>query len=169
MTKNVTQEPMYSKSQRIWGYETNDGSFAQFTTVQSRQLLKNLSIYLGKRVGATPNPSNFLQDVFGHPPHALKPGLNVLVWGASGGIGSMAVQICKAVGAKAIGIVSDDDKIPFVKDLGAVGVLNRKNYECFGQLPDVKDQDGYAAFIKKCRVLGKDIWDITEKRCRYSV
>ena len=25
-------EPMYSKSQRIWGYETNDGSFAQFTT-----------------------------------------------------------------------------------------------------------------------------------------
>ena len=33
-------EPMYSKSQRIWGYETNDGSFAQFTTVQSRQLLK---------------------------------------------------------------------------------------------------------------------------------
>ena len=31
---------MYSKSQQIWGYETNDGSFAQFTTVQSRQLLK---------------------------------------------------------------------------------------------------------------------------------
>ena len=51
-----------------------------------------------------------------------------------------------------------------MKDLGAVGVLNRKNYECFGQLPDVKDQDGYAAFIKKCRVLGKDIWDITGKK-----
>ena len=33
-------EPMYSKSQRIWGYETNDGSFAQCTTVQSRQLLR---------------------------------------------------------------------------------------------------------------------------------
>ena len=79
--------------------------------------------------------------------------MNVLVWGASGGIGSMAVQICKAVGANAIGIVSDDDKIPFVQDLGAVGVLNRKKYECFGQLPDVQDQDGYSAFIKKCRVL----------------
>ena len=53
--------------------------------------------------------------LFGHPPHALKPGMNILVWGASGGIGSMAKQICKAVGANAIGIVSDDDKIPFVR------------------------------------------------------
>merc|ERR1712196_356720 len=78
--------------------------------------------------------------------------------------GSMAVQICKAVGANAIGIVSDDDKIPFVEKLGAVGVLNRKKYECFGQLPDVKDPKKYSDFIKKCRVLGKDIWDITGKK-----
>ena len=156
---------MYSKSQRIWGYETNDGSFAQFTTVQSRQLLRKPSHLSWEESGCyTLTLATSYRMLFGHPPHALKPGMNVLVWGASGGIGSMAVQICKAVGAKAIGIVSDDDKIPFVKDLGAVGVLNRKNYECFGQLPDVKDQDGYAAFIKKCRVLGKDIWDITGKK-----
>ena len=90
--------------------------------------------------------------------------MNVLVWGASGGIGSMAVQICKAVGANAIGIISDDEKIPFVKELGAVGVLNRKNYNCFGQLPDVKDQSEYSNFIKNCRVLGKDIWEITGKK-----
>ena len=102
--------------------------------------------------------------LFGHPPHALKPGMNVLIWGASGGIGSMAVQICKAVGANAIGIISDDDKIPFVKNLGAVGVLNRKNYDCFGQLPDVKNPESYSDFIKKCRVLGKDIWEITGKK-----
>ena len=45
-----------------------------------------------------------------NPPHELKPGMNVLVWGASGGIGSMAVQICRGVGANAIGIISDDEK-----------------------------------------------------------
>ena len=73
-------------------------------------------------------------------------------------------KFVKVVGANAIGIVSDDDKIPFVKSLGAVGVLNRKKYECFGQLPDVQDQEGYSVFIKKCRVLGKDIWDITGKK-----
>ena len=32
-------DPMLSPSQRIWGYETPDGSFAQFCRVQSRQLM----------------------------------------------------------------------------------------------------------------------------------
>ena len=33
-------DPMFSTSQRIWGYETPDGSFAQFCKVQARQLMK---------------------------------------------------------------------------------------------------------------------------------
>ncbi len=32
-------DPMFSASQRIWGYETPDGSFAQFCRVQDRQLM----------------------------------------------------------------------------------------------------------------------------------
>jgi crotonyl-CoA carboxylase/reductase len=32
-------DPMFSTSQRIWGYETPDGSFAQFCRVQARQLM----------------------------------------------------------------------------------------------------------------------------------
>jgi crotonyl-CoA carboxylase/reductase len=32
-------DPMFSPSQRIWGYETPDGSFAQFTRVQAQQLM----------------------------------------------------------------------------------------------------------------------------------
>ncbi|MEK7246353.1 MAG: alcohol dehydrogenase catalytic domain-containing protein, partial [Pseudomonadota bacterium] len=33
-------DPMFSPSQRIWGYETPDGSFAQFCRVQDRQLMR---------------------------------------------------------------------------------------------------------------------------------
>src|SRR5690606_8770635 len=33
-------DPMFSPSQRIWGYETPDGSFAQFARVQDRQLMQ---------------------------------------------------------------------------------------------------------------------------------
>ncbi|HIJ38127.1 MAG TPA: alcohol dehydrogenase catalytic domain-containing protein, partial [Rhodospirillaceae bacterium] len=32
-------DPMFSPSQRIWGYETADGSFAQFTRVQAQQVM----------------------------------------------------------------------------------------------------------------------------------
>ena len=158
-------EPMYSKSQKIWGYETPNGSFSQFTTVQSRQLLKKPEHLSWEESGCyTLTLATAFRMLFGHPPHVVKPGMNVLVWGASGGIGSMAVQICKAVGANAIGVISDNEKIPFVKNLGAAGVLNRKNYNCFGQLPDVKNQEKYSDFIKNCRVLGKDIWNITGKK-----
>jgi NADPH-dependent curcumin reductase CurA len=38
----------------------------------------------------------------------------VLVWGASGGLGSMAMQLCATAGANAIGVISDDDKRDFV-------------------------------------------------------
>ena len=43
--------------------------------------------------------------LFGHRPHILRPGRNALVWGASGGLGAMAVQLFAAAGANAIGVI----------------------------------------------------------------
>ena len=36
--------------------------------------------------------------MFGHKPHELKPGQNVLVWGASGGLGVFGIQLAAAAG-----------------------------------------------------------------------
>ncbi|HIP24451.1 MAG TPA: crotonyl-CoA carboxylase/reductase, partial [Rhodobacteraceae bacterium] len=33
-------DPLFSESQRIWGYETPDGAFGQFTRVQAQQVMK---------------------------------------------------------------------------------------------------------------------------------
>src|SRR3546814_6521139 len=71
--------------------------------------------------------------LFGHRPHILRPGHNVLVWGASGGLGSMAIQLISTAGANAIGVISDDTKHDFVMQLGAKGVINRKNLDCWGR------------------------------------
>ena len=100
--------------------------------------------------------------LFGHRPHTLKPGHNVLVWGASGGLGSMAVQLCATAGANAIGVVSDDDKRDFVMSLGAKGVINRNKFKCWGQLPTVGTPE-YDAWIKEARDFGKAIWEVTGK------
>jgi NADPH2:quinone reductase len=50
---------------------------------------------------------------------ALKPGETVLVLGAAGGVGSAALQIAKAAGARVIAAASSDDKAAFCKRLGA--------------------------------------------------
>ena len=98
--------------------------------------------------------------LFGHHPHELKPGQNVLVWGASGGLGSYAIQLINTAGANAIGVISEEDKREFVMSLGARGVINRRDFTCWGQLPKVGSPE-YAEWFKEVRRFGKAIWDIT--------
>ncbi|MGI9387525.1 MAG: zinc-binding dehydrogenase, partial [Methyloligellaceae bacterium] len=86
----------------------------------------------------------------------------VLVWGASGGLGSFAVQLCATAGANAIGVISDEDKRDFVMQLGAKGVINRKDFNCWGELPEV-GSDEYGEWFGEVRKFGKAIWDITGK------
>lgn len=156
-------DPMYSNSQRIWGYETPDGSFAQFTRVQAQQLLRRPKHLTWEESACyTLTLATAYRMLFGHAPHDLKPGQNVLVWGASGGLGTYAVQLITAAGANAIGVISDESKRDFVMNLGAKGVINRKDFSCWGQLPTVNTPE-YDAWFKEARRFGKAIWDITGK------
>ncbi len=156
-------DPMDSPSQRIWGYETPDGSFAQFTNVQSQQLMPRPQHLTWEESACyTLTLATAYRMLFGHQPHEVKPGQNVLVWGASGGLGSYAIQLIKAAGANAIGVISDEDKREFVMDLGAKGVLNRNDFNCWGQMPTV-NTDEYKEWFNETRKFGKAIWEITGK------
>ena len=156
-------DPMYSPSQRIWGYETPDGSFGQFTRVQSQQLMPRPKHLTWEESACnTLTLATAYRMLFGHEPHDLKPGQNVLVWGASGGLGSYAIQLINTAGANAIGVISDEAKRNFVMDLGAKGVLNRNDFNCWGQLPTVNTNE-YKDWFNETRKFGKAIWDITGK------
>ncbi|NBD29657.1 MAG: crotonyl-CoA carboxylase/reductase [Alphaproteobacteria bacterium] len=156
-------DPMLSPSQRIWGYETPDGSFGQFTRVQAQQLMPRPQHLTWEESACyTLTLATAYRMLFGHEPHDLKPGQNVLVWGASGGLGSFAIQLINTAGANAIGIISDEDKRQFVMDLGAKGVINRKDFNCWGRLPEVGTED-YKEWFAEVRRFGKAIWDFTGK------
>ncbi|HMU26154.1 MAG TPA: crotonyl-CoA carboxylase/reductase [Solirubrobacterales bacterium] len=120
-------DPMAAPSQKIWGYETTWGSFAQFTKVQAQQLLprpKNLSWAEASSYGLTYFTAyRMLMDQA-----RIQAGSNVLIWGAAGGLGVFAVQLCKAAGANAVGVVSSDEKGELVKQLGAVDYINRNEF-----------------------------------------
>ena len=94
---------MFSPSQRIWGYETPDGSFSQFTRVQAQQLMPRPKHLTWEESACyTLTLATAYPMLLGHEPHELKPGMNVLVWGASGGLGSYAIQLINTAGANAI-------------------------------------------------------------------
>ncbi len=156
-------DPMFSPSQRIWGYETPDGSFAQFTRVQAQQLMpRPRHLTWEESACYTLTLATAYRMLFGHHPHELKPGQNVLVWGASGGLGSFAIQLINTAGANAIGVISDESKRDFVMSLGAKGVINRKDFNCWGEMPTV-NTDEYKTWFGEVRKFGKAIWDITGK------
>ena len=154
-------DPMFSTSQRIWGYETPDGSFAQFTRVQSRQLMPRPKHLTWEESACyTLTLATAYRMLFGHRPHIIRPGDNVLIWGASGGLGVFATQLCAVSGANAIGVVSSEDKRDFVMSMGAKAVLNRSDFNCWGQLPTVNGPD-FNDYMKESRKFGKALWQIT--------
>ena len=72
----------------------------------------------------------------------------------------MAIQICKAFGAKAVAVVSGEDKVEYCKKLGAVGCIDRRKFNHWGMLPHWKDTEKYNAWLKGARDFGKAIWDV---------
>ena len=70
----------------------------------------------------------------------------MLVLGASGGLGVMAVQIAKAVGARVIAVVGDEEKAGMVRKLGADAVVSYR---------DEKWEDGVKELTEGCE--GADV------------
>jgi crotonyl-CoA carboxylase/reductase len=156
-------DPMLSPSQRIWGYESPDGSFAQFTRVQAQQLMpRPRHLTWEESACYTLTLATAYRMLFGHEPHDLKPGQNVLVWGASGGLGSFAIQLINTAGANAIGVISEENKRDFVMALGAKGVINRRDFDCWGRLPEI-GTEAYKTWFAEVRRFGKAIWEVTGK------
>ena len=158
-------DPLLSPSQRIWGYETPDGSFAQFCRVQSRQLMtKPKHLPWEEAACYMLTLATAYRMLFGHSPHTLKPGDYVLVWGGSGGLGVFGVQLAAASGAKAIGVISDDSQARLRDGSRRLRRHQPQGLQVLG--PDARRSNTpeYNDWVKEARKFGKAIWDITGKR-----
>ncbi|GLW10774.1 quinone oxidoreductase [Microtetraspora sp. NBRC 13810] len=77
-----------------------------------------------------------------HSVHQVKPGDDVLVHAAAGGMGLLLVQIAKLLGARVIGTVSNDEKEALARGAGADEVLR---YDGFAQA--VRDLTGSGVHV----------------------
>src|SRR6185369_6612244 len=58
----------------------------------------------------------------------LQAGDRVLIWGAAGGLGVFATQLCRAAGADCVGVVSSAEKGALIEQLGAKGFIDRNEF-----------------------------------------
>jgi crotonyl-CoA carboxylase/reductase len=158
-------DPMTSTTQSVWGYEENWGSFAQFTRVEDFQCLPKppqlsweaASCFL--LTGATA-----YRQLLGWSPNTVRPGDPVLIWGGAGGLGSMAIQIVREYGGLPIAVVSDPAKAESCMRLGAIGTIDRRDFDHWGRLPDLDDAKAFDRWSQGARAFGRRIWDILGER-----
>ena len=142
-------DPMASASNHIWGYESNWGSFAQFTLVDHYQCHpKPKQLPWEAAAAYMLTGATAWRMLHGWPPHTVQEGDPVLIWGGSGGLGSMAIQIVREAGGIPIAVVSDQAKFEFCHQMGAKGVINRKEFEHWGRLPDIDDGEAFGEWMK---------------------
>jgi len=120
-------DSMLAANQRIWGFETNFGGLADIAVVKANQLMPkpaHLS-WEESAVNALCNSTAYRMLVSrnGAP---VTQGDRVLVWGASGGLGSFAVQYVLNGGGTPIGVVSSPEKAELLHDLGVEAVIDRR-------------------------------------------
>ena len=120
-------DPMAAPSQQIWGYETTWGSFAQFCKVQAQQLLPKPPALTWEEA-ASYGLTYFTAYRMLVRQVELQAGHRVLVWGAAGGLGVFALQLCRLAGADAVGVVSSAEKAGLCRQLGACDYIDRNEF-----------------------------------------
>jgi crotonyl-CoA carboxylase/reductase len=159
------KDPMIAPSARIWGYETNYGSFGQFAIAQAHQCMpKAAHLTWEEAAASTLVGTTAYRMLFGWQGNTLQKDDVVLIWGGSGGLGSIAIQLAKTHGALPIAVVSNDERGAYCKKLGAVGYINRKEFDHWGIPPHWTDTEGQKKWSKSARAFGKKIWDILGER-----
>jgi crotonyl-CoA reductase len=119
-------DTMLDPEQRIWGYETNFGGLAELALVKTNQLMPKPK-HLTWEEAATPglvNSTAFRQLVSANGA-SMTQGNNILIWGASGGLGAYATQYALAGGAIPICVVSSEHKAELCRSMGAELIINR--------------------------------------------
>ncbi|MFF0885080.1 crotonyl-CoA carboxylase/reductase [Streptomyces sp. NPDC003456] len=154
-------DTMLDPEQRIWGFETNFGGLAQLALVKSNQLMPKAE-HLSWEEAAAPGlvNSTAYRQLVSRNGAGMKQGDNVLIWGASGGLGSYATQLALAGGATPVCVVSSPEKADICRAMGAEAIIDRtaEGYK-FWKDENTQDPKEWKRFGKRIRELtgGEDV------------
>ena len=146
------EDSMLASNQRIWGFESNFGGLADLSIVKANQLMPKPDhlTWEESAVNALCASTSYRMLV-GDNAARMKQGDNVLVWGASGGLGGYACQLVLNGGGTPVGVVSSSDKVDLLHQLGVEHVIDRRE-EAYEFWADEHTQDE-----REWRRLGKQV------------
>lgn len=142
-------DPTISDSFSIWGLEGNWGSFAQFSKLQAHQLMpKAESLTWEEAAVMTLDGATAYKMLKSWHPNTVRPGDAVLVWGGSGGLGYLAIQLVREFGGRPIAVVSSEEKGKWCKSIGAEGYIDRTQFNYWkNPVPDPNDNKNYDRWL----------------------
>jgi crotonyl-CoA reductase len=154
-------DTMLDPEQRIWGFETNFGGLAQVALVKSNQLMPKPA-HLTWEEAASPGlvSSTAYRQLVSRNGAGMKQGDNVLVWGASGGLGGYATQLTLNGGGTPVCVVSSDEKAALCRRMGAELVIDRRAEDYrFWKDETTQDPQEWRRFGQRIRELtgGEDV------------
>lgn len=144
--KNVTR---FKKGDRVFGYRAeNFGAYAEYLCMPESGIVATMPSNLSYDEAA-PVPYGAIMALNLLRKTDIRPGRKVLVNGASGGIGSAAVQIAKSDGADVTGVCGTA-RMDFVQSLGADKVIDytkqdfTKNGETYDLIVDILGRSSFS-------------------------
>ena len=161
----LRDEIAMSPSTRVLGLDINFGTFAQFARVRQDMCHpKPEGMTWAQAATLVASGSSSWEMLHGWPPHNVREGDVVLVFGGAGGTGAMAIQLAAAAGALPIAVASSEERAAYCRKLGAVGVIDRRRFDHWGVLPDWRDDEAMGRWHAGVRAFGRAIFDVLGER-----
>jgi NADPH:quinone reductase-like Zn-dependent oxidoreductase len=133
----------FCRQYKIWGFQTGplDGAHGEFVRLPAFNVIPKPKGLGWEEAASLPLVLlTAWRMLVGRA--RIQAGDFVLVWGAAGGLGTMAVQICRTVGARAIAVAGSDEKLEFCRKLGAEHLINRKTQDVAEEVRKITNRRG---------------------------
>lgn len=158
-------EDMFCRQFRIYGFQTGplDGGHAEYAKVPAFNVV--------------PKPKNLTFEEAASLPLVLltswrmlvtrakvRPGDFVLIWGAAGGLGTLAIQICRLHHAHPIAVAKSDEKLAKARDLGAEYLINRTTQNVFEEVRNITGRAGVDVVFEH---VGEATWETSVQALRW--
>lgn len=147
----------FCRNFKIWGFQTGpyDGGHSELARVSE--------------ANAVPKPKNLSWEEAASLPLVLltawhmlitrarlRPGEDILIWGAGSGVGSVGIQIAKAVGARVIAVAGSDAKCEKAKALGADHCINHATQDVVAEVRKLTNRKGVEVVFEH---VGQATWE----------